>query len=147
MDLGKIRAGYARVGGDASIFATNLYYGTLGAAINGNALGNVDNNVPNANIEPLQVTEMEFGAEFDLVGGRIFTDFAIYNKQTLNDIVPVGISRGSGYQNAVVNVGKIENKGFEFLLGGVPVLTESFKWTSTFNYTINRNSKYLRSHI
>tara|TARA_Y100000310_G_scaffold343948_1_gene454101 strand:+ start:8658 stop:11675 length:3018 start_codon:yes stop_codon:yes gene_type:complete len=139
MDLGKIRAGYARVGGDASIFATNLYYGTLGAAINGNALGNVDNNVPNANIEPLQVTEMEFGAEFDLVGGRIFTDFAIYNKQTLNDIVPVGISRGSGYQNAVVNVGKIENKGFEFLLGGVPVLTESFKWTSTFNYTINRN--------
>ncbi|WP_421875280.1 SusC/RagA family TonB-linked outer membrane protein [Marinoscillum sp.] len=139
MDLGKIRAGYARVGGDADVFSTSLYYGTLGAAINGQALGNVDNNVPNPNIEPLQVTEMEFGAEFELFGGRVFTDFAVYNKQTLNDIVPVGISRASGYQNAVVNVGKIENKGFEFLLGGVPVAAGDFRWTSTFNYTINNN--------
>lgn len=139
MDLGKIRAGYARVGGDADVFSTSLYYGTLGAAINGQALGNVDNNVPNPNIEPLQVTEMEFGAEFELFGGRVFTDFAVYNKQTLNDIVPVGISRASGYQNAVVNVGKIENRGFEFLLGGVPVAAGDFRWTSTFNYTINNN--------
>ena len=139
MDLGKIRAGYARVGGDADVFSTSLYYGTLGAAINGQALGNVDNNVPNPNIEPLQVTEIEFGAAFQLLGNRLFTDFAFYNKQTLNDIVPVGISRASGYQNAVVNVGQIENKGFEFLLGGVPVAAGDFRWTSTFNYTINNN--------
>ncbi|MEQ8580281.1 MAG: SusC/RagA family TonB-linked outer membrane protein [Marinoscillum sp.] len=140
MNMGKIRAGYARVGGDAPVFATNLYYGTLGNAINGVPLGNVDNNVPNPQIEPLQVTELEIGGEMEFLQKRLFVDLAWYKKQTLNDIVNVGISRGSGYQTAVVNIAEIENTGVEFLLGGVPVKTQALTWTSTFNISNNKNT-------
>ncbi|MEQ8470589.1 MAG: SusC/RagA family TonB-linked outer membrane protein [Marinoscillum sp.] len=139
LDLGKIRVGYARVGGDADPFQTSLYYSTLGSANNGVPLGDISNKVPNGALEPLQVTEFEIGGQLEFAGGRVFTDFAWYNKQTLNDIVEVGVSRASGYQSALVNVAKIENKGFEFLIGGVPVRTSTVKWTSTFNFANNKN--------
>ncbi len=140
MNMGKIRAGYARVGGDAPVFATSLYYGTLGNAINGVPLGNVDNNVPNPQIEPLQVTELEVGGEMEFLQKRLFVDLAWYKKQTLNDIVNVGISRGSGYQTAVVNIAEIENTGVEFPLGGVPRKPPALTWTTTFNISNNKNT-------
>ncbi len=139
MDLGKIRLGYARVGGDADPFSTNLYYSTLGSAINGIPLGTIGNDLPNPALEPLQVTEIELGTQLEFAGGRVFTDFAWYSKETLNDIVRVGVSRGSGYQSALVNVAKIENKGVELMIGGVPLKTQDLKWTTTFNFANNKN--------
>ncbi len=138
IDFGKVRVGFSKVGGDAPVFATGLYYSTLGA-VNGQAIGDLTNEIPNGALEPLQVKEVEIGTELKFLNERLFVDLAWYKKQTLNDIVSGTVSRGSGFQTALVNVGKIQNSGVELLIGGAPIVNESFKWTTSFNFTNNKN--------
>lgn len=139
LDFGKIRAGYAMVGGDADVFKTQLYYNTFGA-IGSAALGNLSNELPNPKLEPLKVKELEVGAELKFLNNRLGIDFTWYNKQTLNDIVAGTVSRASGFQTALVNVGKIDNKGIEVLVTGVPVRTKNFNWTTSVNFAHNKNT-------
>jgi TonB-linked SusC/RagA family outer membrane protein len=139
LNFGKIRAGFARVGGDADPFALNQYYGTMAVPINGIPLGNLDNAIPNPNLEPLQVTEVEIGANLQFLNNRIWLDVAYYNKQTLNDIIRGTISQTSGYDFAIFNVAEIENKGVELLIGATPVKTSNITWTTSFNYSHNKN--------
>jgi len=138
LSFGKLRAAYAMVGGDAPISSRELYYGT-GAAINGILTGSMGSTIPNSEIEPLKVKEYEIGTELKFFNNRLFADFAWYNKQTLNDIVAQTVSRTSGYASAYVNIGKLENKGIEIMVGGVPLQLKDLKWTSTFNYAHNKN--------
>ena len=138
MSFGKLRAGYAMVGGDAPVSATDLYYRT-GDPINGILTGALDNTIPNKEIEPLKVTELEIGTELKFLKNRLSVDVAWYHKKTLNDIVEGTVSITSGYRSAVLNVGKLENKGIELTLGGSPIQTRNFKWTSTFNFANNKN--------
>lgn len=139
LSFGKIRAGYAQVGGDAEEYKTALYYSTLGSNLNGVPLGDIENKIPNKELKPLKVTELEIGAELKLLNNRLFGDFSWYNKQASNDIVTATVSAGSGYNSALVNVGKLENKGIELMIGGTPVKTANFGWTTTFNFAHNKN--------
>ncbi|HVI47619.1 MAG TPA: SusC/RagA family TonB-linked outer membrane protein [Chitinophaga sp.] len=138
LDLGKVRAGYSQVGGDAPIFSTDFYYGALGS-INNAPISDIPVEIPNANLEPLKVKEVEVGAQLGFLKNRVTVDFAWYKKQTLNDIVASTISIASGFERRLLNVGKIENRGIELLVSVVPVKTKDFTWTTSFNYTKNNN--------
>lgn len=138
LDYGKLRAGYAQVGGDTREFATQLYYSTLGS-IGGRAIGNLGPDIPNANLKPLKVKETEVGTQLSFLKNRVTVDFAWYKKQTLNDIVRTGVSITSGYREAILNVGKVENQGIELLVGFVPVRTSNFTWNTSFNFAHNKS--------
>jgi len=43
-----------------------------------------------------------------------------------------------GVTSVLDNVGSIENKGIEIMIGGDP-LVGAFKWNTSFNFTLNRN--------
>jgi TonB-linked SusC/RagA family outer membrane protein len=139
LSFGKLRAGYAQVGGDAPEYSTALYYSTLGSTLNGAPLGDIDNKIPNKNIKPLTAKELEVGAELKLFNNRLFADFSWYSKKVTNDIVTASTSLGSGYTTAVINVGELQNKGVELLLGGTPVKTANFNWTTSVNFADNQN--------
>lgn len=139
LNFGKVRAGYAQVGGDADEYKTALYYNTLGNTINGVYIGDIDNKIPNKMLKPLKVKELEAGAEFKLFGNRVFGDFSYYNKKASNDIVTSTVSLGAGYTSALVNVGELQNSGIELMLGGTPVKTAHFTWTTTANFAHNKN--------
>ncbi|MBW8684057.1 SusC/RagA family TonB-linked outer membrane protein [Chitinophaga rhizophila] len=139
LSFGKLRAGFAQVGGDADEYKTALYYSTLGNTINGVPLGEIESKIPNSALKPLKVKEVEVGAEVKLLDNRIFADFSWYNKQASNDIVTATVSSGSGYTSALVNVGKLENRGIEVMVGGTPVKSANFSWTTTFNFAHNKN--------
>ena len=139
LNFGKLRAGYAQVGGDADEYKTALYYSTLGATVNGAPIGDIDNKIPNKALKPLKVKELEVGAEFKLFNNRVFGDFSYYDKKATNDIVTATVSLGSGYTSALVNVGELENKGLEFMIGGTPVKSSAITWTTTFNLAYNKN--------
>lgn len=138
LSYGKIRAGIAQIGNDAPPFSTLLYYNTNGS-INGQPLGSLGNSIPNNQLEPTRIREYEVGTELKLFNNRVNLDVAFYNKQTLNDIVEGTVSQTSGYNSAFVNIGKIENKGIELQIGGSPVSTKDFRWTSNFNFAYNKN--------
>ncbi|HWI90541.1 MAG TPA: SusC/RagA family TonB-linked outer membrane protein [Flavisolibacter sp.] len=139
LSFGKLRVGYSQVGADADPFQTALYYATSGA-INGQPIGNLGTNIPNNQLEPLQIREYEVGTQLGFLKNRLNVDVAVYKKQTLNDIVQGTVSITSGYQTAVVNVGKVENKGIEVSLTGNIIKTKDFRWSSSFNFAYNKNT-------
>jgi len=137
--FGKIRAGYSQVGGDADEYKTKLYYSTLGSTINGVYIGDINSEIPSRILKPLKATEIEGGLELKLYKNRIFMDFSWYNKQVENDIVAATVSYGTGYTTEIMNVGKLENRGIELLIGGVPVQTGKLTWTTSVNIANNKN--------
>jgi len=62
-----------------------------------------------------------------------------YDKQTTDDIVKTTVSATSGYSQYIANVGKIRNKGIEWLLTGTPLKSRAFSWNLSFNFAVNDN--------
>ena len=141
MDMGKLRVGYANVGGEADApYQTLLGYNNIGN-LNGFPIGNISNGgtVPNAALEPSSAKEFEIGTELTFFVNRLHFDVAYYNKKESREVIPAVTSGTSGYNAVLLNSGTIQNKGIEFLVSGVPVKTKNFSWTETLNVTYNVN--------
>lgn len=144
IDFGKLRAGYASVGGDTDPYQLALTYGLLGFSYDGHPLGNITQNVvPNNLLRPLSVGEFEMGFDVRFLKNRLGIDMAYYNKLTKNDITQETLTATSGYTGASVNVGQLRNRGIEFLIYGTPVQTRDFSWDISFNGSYNK-SKVLK---
>ncbi|GAA5221708.1 SusC/RagA family TonB-linked outer membrane protein [Membranihabitans marinus] len=140
IDFGKFRVAYAAVGGDTDPYRLNLTYGLLNYNYDGRSLGTVNQLVvPNANLRPLSVNELEAGFDMRFLDNRLGLDVAVYNKVTTNDIATETITPTSGYNGVSVNVGKLRNRGVEFLLRGTPILKKDFSWDITGNMSYNKN--------
>jgi len=140
LNYGKLRVAYSEVGGDGSIspYSNNLYYSVNANQFNGTALGSISSAVsPNPNLKPLSIRETEIGMELRTFNNRLNLDVAVYDKNTVNDILNVDISNGSGYSQTLVNLGKLSNKGFEGLLTIVPIRTKALTWETNFNTSYN----------
>jgi hypothetical protein len=70
---------------------------------------------------------------------RLGFDITAYKQNTVDQILPVSISRATGYNAKYVNAGNVENKGIELVLYGIPVKTEKFSWHINVNWTKNQN--------
>ncbi|QHV95797.1 SusC/RagA family TonB-linked outer membrane protein [Spirosoma endbachense] len=140
LNYAKIRAAYAEVGGDTDPYQSNLYYSLNANSFQGQALGTIGTNVsPNANLRPLKVREAEVGIELRALNNRVSLDMAVYRKNTVDEILNVGISNASGYDNTKVNVGRLRNQGVEMLLTLVPVKAKDINWETSFNVTYNES--------
>ncbi|WKN30717.1 SusC/RagA family TonB-linked outer membrane protein [Porifericola rhodea] len=140
VSFGKLRASWAQVGGDTDPYNINLTYGLTGQGHQGAALATISqNSIPNANLQPLTVTETEVGFDVRFLDDRLGIDFAYYDRLTENDIVSASISRTSGYTGVVVNVGEMRNSGIELLVTGQPVVTSNFTWEVVANIAQNNN--------
>lgn len=136
LEYGKIRAAYAEVGSDTSPYSQSNYYSLLANPFNGNALASLSNISPNANLRPLKVKEFETGVELQMLDRRVKLDFSLYRKNTVDEILNVDISNSSGYNQTVVNVGKLRNQGAEMLISLIPVKGE-LSWETSFNGSYN----------
>ena len=145
IDYLKIRASYAQVAGGArSAYTLNLDYAVLGT-FSGQAYGAINGNtIPNPNLVPFQKDEYEFGIDGRFFKNRFNFDLAYYSNKTKNDIVRTATSTASGYSSAILNIGKLGNKGVEVLIGGYPVKTGAFSWNTSFNFAYN-NSKIIHT--
>lgn len=145
INFGKLRASYAQASntGAASPYQTILTYGLQGYTLNSQSLGYVNGSlIPNPDLRPVQISETELGLNMSFLHDRIGLDFAVYRKNTKDDIVPATISGTSGYTQNLVRVGALRNQGIEFLITGVPVKTKNFSWTINWNFGYN-DSKVL----
>ncbi|HSK13938.1 MAG TPA: SusC/RagA family TonB-linked outer membrane protein, partial [Phnomibacter sp.] len=94
------------------------------------------NQVGNPNIRPEIKEELEVGAEMAFLKGRMALQFSIYNQKITDLVLPFNIAPSSGATSIVDNVGAMENKGFEIMLSGTPVLKKGFRWDASL--LINR---------
>ncbi len=141
LDMGKLRIGYANVGGEADApYQTLLGYNNIGN-LNGYPIGNISNGgtVPNANLEPSSAKEYEIGTDLMFFNSRLHFDIAYYNKKESREVIPAVTSNTSGYSAVLLNSGTIQNKGIEFLVSGMIIKSNNFIWTETLNLTYNDN--------
>jgi hypothetical protein len=75
-----------------------------------------------------------------LFENRLYGDVSFYNITTKDLIFDVPVDPGTGFSFFRENIGEINNRGFEVLLGGMPVNTPSFRWDASLNFSRNKNT-------
>ncbi|CAG5002315.1 TonB-dependent receptor P3 [Dyadobacter sp. CECT 9275] len=144
ISFAKFRASYAAVGGDTDPYKLNLTYGVLPYSYDGKPLGTINQPiVPNKNLRPLSVNELEVGMDLRLFNNKVGLDFAAYNRVSTNDITEQSLTTVTGYSGAVVTVGELRNRGVEALFTVRPITKKDFSWDVTLNMAYNK-SKVLK---
>lgn len=137
-DFAKFRASWAQVGGATpDPYVINLTYSMVPSS--GIPLQNVTSNtITNANLKPLTSTTFEVGMDLRLFN-RLGIDFTYYDRKTTDDIVTTAITPTSGYNNVILNVGELSNKGIEVQLNVTPIKRGDFTWDVNYNIAYNQN--------
>ncbi|MCG1036128.1 SusC/RagA family TonB-linked outer membrane protein [Polaribacter sargassicola] len=134
----KLRASVAQVGNDTDPYQTSGAFVSQTTYNSQPTFSNQDF-IPNANLKPESTTSYEIGADVRFFKDRLNVDFTYYNGTTVDQIISLPIASSSGYNQQVINGGKVNTSGFEVILGGTPIRTENFKWNTTFNFASNKS--------
>ncbi|MFZ4456944.1 MAG: SusC/RagA family TonB-linked outer membrane protein [Bacteroidales bacterium] len=92
----------------------------------------------NAGLGWEKTAQYDFGVDASFLANRIQLTSDLYYKQTNDLLLEVPVPYSSGLSSAFQNSGSVENKGLEVGLKTIN-FTGKFEWTSTLNYTANRN--------
>jgi len=137
VSFAKLRASVAQVGNDTNPYQTSGAFVSQTPFNSQPTFSNQDF-IPNANLKPESTTNYEFGADLRFLKDRIRFDFTYYNAITKDQIISLPIPISSGYEQQVVNGGKVKSTGVEIIAGFTPIKTSNFKWNTTFNFAKNK---------
>jgi TonB-dependent SusC/RagA subfamily outer membrane receptor len=135
----KLRAAYGQTGQQPDNFAALRTYQaiTTGAGTPGVS----PQFVGNPDLKPERGTEIEAGLEASGLGERVSVDFTAYQKRTTDAILLLGQAPSLGFPGSqYVNIGSLQNRGFELQLRTVPVDRPSARWTVDFGFARNDNT-------
>ncbi|WP_202103507.1 SusC/RagA family TonB-linked outer membrane protein [Sphingobacterium faecale] len=95
---------------------------------------------PNPGLTWEKTANLNFGMDFGMFSNRLKGTIEIYKKNTTNVLAEFEVNPTYGfyYDGAVLNQGKMKNKGVEIELSGL-VIDSKLKWRSAFNYSHNKN--------
>ena len=82
---------------------------------------------------------LDIGIDFSLFKNRLSATVEYYSRTTSSLLMEQPLSRTSGFQDFLNNVGAIRNKGVEIALSGTPVIAGDFRWDASFNFARNKN--------
>jgi TonB-linked SusC/RagA family outer membrane protein len=134
----KVRGGWSEVGADADPYQLVTIY-NIQQAFNNNPIQVSSTTKNNRNIKPERTQSAEFGVEAGFLNNRLLVDIALYNTNSIDQILNVQTSAASGYEYQLINAGKINNRGVEIQLNATPVKTQAFSWDLGVNYAANRS--------
>jgi len=145
---GKIRYSYGQAGNDAigdyaSYTVLNFgddYYNGFSAAAENTTLGN-------SSIQWETTTSHNIGLDLSFLKGRLTFTGEYYTKITDNLLYGSELAKESGKSQVTINLGKIENTGLEFMLGGTVIQKPDFSWDVNANISFQRGTiKELANH-
>lgn len=100
--------------------------------------GFVPTRMANEDLKWERTNQLNAGFDFGIWKNRVTFTADAYYKRTDDLLYNITIPVVSGFSTSIMNVGKIENKGIEFLVNVVPI-DKIFKWDFTLNLSSNRN--------
>ncbi len=139
LDDGKLRVSVGQTGneriGDFDAqskydFGTFFYNQQSGVAPN--------TTIGNPNLKWESTLQSDVGMDLSFFRGRLLVVADYYIKTTSDMLYSRPLPRETGYASARVNVGTIQNRGFELALTGRPLVKKNFDWLVTYNLSIER---------
>ncbi|WP_316797737.1 SusC/RagA family TonB-linked outer membrane protein [Pedobacter frigidisoli] len=135
----KLRLSYARIGKDASEYATFTGYIPYTSLPTGTGGLTIAPNLGNTDLRPEFTNTYEAGLEMSFLKNRLGFDFTYYYSLSKDQIVQTQISSAVGYVTKSINAGDIRNRGIELVINGKPIVSKDFNWTVNLNLSANRN--------
>lgn len=142
----KLRFGWGLVGNQN---AGNYAYGATMATVSTIwGTGYYMGNFPNSNLKWEKTNSYNAGIDLSVFNNRIEFIFDAYIKKTDNLLMhsplPSYVIGSTNTDDALItspwiNVGAMQNKGFEFTLNTIPVTNKNFEWRSNITFSLNRN--------
>ena len=93
----------------------------------------------NKNITWETNTNLNVGADFSFLGGRLSGSIEYFNRKTTDMLYSFSVPGHLGYLSYYDNVGDMRNSGLEFNVNAVLINTKNVKWDFNFNLTNVKN--------
>jgi hypothetical protein len=133
-NYGKLRLSYAEVGKDASPYQIGNYYETISPF--GSVVGIRRNvTIGDESLRPERTKGVEFGTDLHFLNGRLRLDANYAIQYSVDQIVPVPVSRGTGFTTYVTNGGVIRNNSLELILDAQVFKRGDFEWNAIVNWS------------
>jgi len=102
----------------------------------GVSIGNIGNSL----LEPEESSEIEVGLDAEFFGGRAALELTYYDKHTDGALITVPLAPSLGASaTRWVNIGEVQNQGWEAAINSTVFQTEGFAWDLTLSGSVNRN--------
>lgn len=138
-NLAKVRLAYGESGNMTGIGAYDRFNSySSNSFLNRTALTS-SATLANTNVKPERQKELEFGIDLGFFNGRLTAQTNIYSKKVEDMLINRIIAPTTGFSSLLDNLGSLENKGFEVMLSGKPIVNKNFSWTVTAIYNNNKN--------
>lgn len=134
----KIRGSYGTVGNAAvPAYSSHLKF-YPGMDDNGNPTLSISD-LGNTNLKWERTRELNIGIDTRWWDGRLSFSAEYYDKKTKDLLMWQKVPSALGVSSILTNVGSVSNRGFDLMLGGIPVSTKHFKWDINYTLNINKN--------
>ena len=141
LNVGKIRASYAKVGNDTNAYEIAQYY-SIAQTQTDYPLASIGSQLPHFDLKPEDTQSWEIGTNLSFLNNRLALDFTYYYSVSDNQIMSVDLAPSSGYSTKKMNAGKLQNSGYEVQLNVNPISREEgFNWDMIFTWS----KKYIGS--
>ncbi len=141
--FGKLRASWARVATDADPYLLLPSIESTGTFNNSDPSVRISPIIPSPDLRPEFTRSVELGTDLRFFKNKVGIDFTYYDNLTTDLIVQADVANSSGYEKAVLNAGKIANKGYELSLNLSPIKNDKVRWDWQVNFAKN-NSEVLQ---
>lgn len=139
MNTFKLRVAYGQSGNLTGIGAYDRFNTYTSASFLGRTALNSRSVLANENVKPERQQELEFGADLSFLKNRLGLTVNVYNKKVTDLLIDRQIAPTNGFSSLKDNFGSLENKGFELVLTGSPIMRQGFTWDITGIFNYNRN--------
>lgn len=141
LSYAKLRTSYNKNGNDnIPLYGLDLSYANGANYPYGSNVGlTVGNTLPDANLTPEFVTAFEVGGEFSLLKNRVNLDVSWYKQSSIGQVLTVRIPNSTGFSNLLINVGEVDNWGYETDLKVQVLRNSNLKWDLNLRYSFNDN--------
>lgn len=139
LSFGKVRVAYGQASNGGTPYSLAQAYALQLPNFGSAPRAAVPNTIPNPELGPATTTEFEVGTTLNFFNNRVGIDVSYYNRETVDQIIPVDISPASGFTSKFANAGTMRNKGVEVTLNGTPIQRGDFKWDVAVNFATYNN--------
>lgn len=141
LDQFKIRASFGASGNDRiSNYATMALMTTNYYAVNGTeVMGMAPSSSANTRLKWETTYQYDLGLDVSLFKNRIDFLADVYYKDTRDMLYRATLPAQTGFVEQWQNLGRVENKGFEFSLNTHNINRRDFSWSTSVTFDLSRN--------